>query len=165
MISYKLHLIQTMKIISQLDYPHINFPGTPYKWSDYGCLATCLCMLLDKTVEEFVAENPSGWTSDGNLKTDEVLKKYGYKLVREPLVEGQKLPLKPFRVIFRTSWFSPRFATHFFIQEANSTDIIDPASRYNPKTVNRYAGRINEMRYLVPLTTENRVCTCCNRPL
>lgn len=154
-----------MKIISQLDYGHIKFPGTPYKWSDYGCLATCLCMLLDKSVEDFVAENPNGWTADGNLKTDAVLAKYGYKLVRQPLVEGQKLPLFPHRVIFRTSWFSPRFPTHFFIQEANSTDIIDPASRYNPKTTNRYAGRVNEVRYLVPIAQQNQnVCKCCNRP-
>lgn len=155
-----------MKILSQLDYPHIKFPGTPHSWATYGCLATCLCMLLDKTVEEFVAENPAGWTADGNLRTDEVLKKYGFKLVRKPLVEGQKLPLFPHRVIFRTSWFSPRFPTHFFIQEANSTDIIDPASRYNPKKENRYALKVNEVRYLESLNTPKKeVCPTCLRAL
>lgn len=141
-----------MKVISQLDYGHIKFPNTPYSWATYGCLATCICMLLDKTPEEFVAENPTGWTSDGNLRTDAVLAKYGYKLVREPLVEGQKLPLKPFRTILRTSFFNPRFPTHFLIQEANSTNIIDPASRYNPKTENRYANKVNEMRYLIKIS-------------
>jgi len=141
-----------MKILSQLDYGHLKFPGTPYSWATYGCLATCLCMLLDKTPEELIAENPTGWTADGNLKTDQVLAKYGYKLVREPLVEGQILPLKPFRTIMRTSWFNPKFPTHFFIQEANSTDIIDPASRYNPKAENRYKLKVNEIRYLVPLS-------------
>lgn len=156
-----------MKIISQLDYPNLYFPGTKYSVAQYGCLLSCLCMLLDKTPEQFVAENPNGWTADGNLKTDAVLAKYGYKIVRKPFIEGQKLPLFPHRVIFRTSWFSPRFPTHFFIQEANSTDIIDPASRYNPKTENRYAGRVNEVRYLVPLnTTENQAskpCPCCGK--
>lgn len=140
-----------MKILSQLDYPHINFPGTPHSWGTYGCLATCLCMLLDKTVEQFVAENPNGWTADGNLKTDAVLAKYGYKIVREPLTEGQNLPLKSIPVIFRTSFFNPRFPTHFFVQLPNSTDIVDPASRHNPKQENRYKARVNEMRYLVPI--------------
>lgn len=152
-----------MKIISQLDYSHIVFPGTPYKWSDYGCLATCLCMLLDKTVEQFVAENPNGWQADGNLRTDAVLAKYGYKLVKEPLTEGQELPLKSIPIIFRTSYFNPRFPTHFFVQLPSSKEIVDPASRYNPKTENRYRFKINEMRYLVPLnekiglTLEQRV--------
>ncbi len=154
------------KILSQLDYGHLKFPGTNYSWATYGCLATCLCMLLDKTPEEFIAENPNGWQADGNLKTDQVLAKYGYKLVREPLVEGQILPLKPFRTIMRTSWFNPRFPTHFFICEANSTDIIDPASRHNPKTENRYKLKVNELRYLVPLATQPvKVCECCQRPL
>lgn len=155
-----------MKIISQLDYPNLYFPGTKYSVAQYGCLLSCLCMLLDKTPEQFVAENPNGWTADGNLKTDAVLAKYGYKIVRKPFIEGQKLPLFPHRVIFRTSWFSPRFPTHFFIQEANSTDIIDPASRYNPKTENRYAGRVNEVRFLSPLSDEQKVtCKCCGKPL
>lgn len=140
-----------MKPISQLDYAHIDFPGTPYSWATYGCLASCLCMLLNKTVEEFVAENPNGWQADGNLKTDAVLAKYGYKIVRETLVEGQILPLKSIPVIFRTTFFSPRFPTHFFVQLPNSTDIVDPASRNNPKTENRYKARVNEMRYLVPI--------------
>lgn len=140
-----------MKIISQLDYAHINFPNTPYSWATYGCLASCLCMLLNKSVEEFVAENPNGWQADGNLKTDAVLAKYGYKLVREPLMEGQILPLKSIPVIFRTTFFAPRFPTHFFVQLPNSTDIVDPASRHNPKQENRYKARVNEMRYLVPI--------------
>lgn len=144
-----------MKIISQLDYAHIKFPGTNYRWSDYGCLATCLCMLLDKTVEEFVTENPSGWTADGNLKTDSVLAKYGYKITREAVIEGQPLKQYPYPVIMRTSWFNPRFPTHFFVQQPNSFDIVDPASRYNPKTENRYKLKINEVRYLTPLNTSN----------
>ncbi len=140
-----------MKIISQLDYPHITFPGTNLSWATYGCLASTLCMLLDKTVEQFVAENPTGWTPDGNLKTDAVLAKYGYKIVREPLTEGQNLPLKSIPVIFRTTFFKPRFPTHFFVQLPNSTDIVDPASRHNPKQENRYKARVDEMRYLVPI--------------
>lgn len=152
-----------MKIISQLDYASVKFPGTPYSWATYGCLASCLCMLLDKSVEDFVAENPTGWTSDGNLKTDEVLKKYGYKLVIETLIEGKPLPVRPYRVIFRTSFFNPKFPTHFFIQEANSSTIIDPASRYNPKTENRYALKVNQMRYLVPLDNTTKKCPCCGK--
>jgi len=152
-----------MKIISQLDYAQIKFPGTPYSWADYGCLATCLCMLLDKTVEQFVTENPAGWTPDGNLKTDAVLLKYGYKIVKETVTEGQPLKQYPFPVIMRTSFFSPRFATHFFVQSPNSYEIVDPASRYNPKSENRYRLRVNEIRYLVPinapvqLTVEQRI--------
>lgn len=138
-------------IISQLNYPHIKFPGTPHSWATYGCLASCLCMLLDKSVEDFVAENPNGWTADGNLKTDAVLAKYGYKIVRETLPEGLPLKQYPHPVIYRTSWFSPRFPTHFFVQLPNTFDIVDPASRNNPKTENRYAQRVNEVRYLVPL--------------
>ena len=153
-----------MKILSQLDYGNIKFPGTPYSWATYGCLATCLCMLLDKSVEEFVAENPNGWTADGNLKTDQVLAKYGFKIVREPLLEGQPLPQKPFPVIFRTSWFAPRFPTHFFVQEPNSSNIVDPASRYNPKTENRYKLKVNEMRYLVPIAAPAyKPCPCCGK--
>jgi len=140
-----------MKTISQLDYGHINFPNTPYSWATYGCLATCICMLLDKTPEEFVTENPNGWTSDGNLKTDAVLAKYGYKLVRQTVTEGEPLKQYPYPVIMRTSWFSPKFPTHFFVQSPNSFDIVDPASRFNPKTENRYKLRVNEIRYLTPI--------------
>lgn len=155
-----------MKIISQLDYGHIKFPGTPYSWATYGCLASCLCMLLNKTVEEFVAENPNGWTADGNLKTDSVLAKYGYKIIRESVKEGEPLKQYPFPVIHRTSWFSPRFPTHFYVQMPNSSDIVDPASRYNPKTENRYKLKINEIRYLVPLNnTQVNTCPTCHRPL
>jgi len=155
------------KILSQLDYPNIKFPGTPYSWATFGCLATCLCMLLDKSVDDFVAENPNGWTADGNLKTDEVLKKYGYKIVREPLVEGSKIPLKNVPVILRTSWYSPKFPTHFFVKHVDGS-YVDPASRHNPKndTTIRYLNRVNELRYLVPITPQKtEVCKCCNRPL
>ena len=143
-----------MKIISQINpqYANITFPGTPHRWNTYGCLASCLCMLLNKEVEEFVAENPNGWTANGDLKTDAVVAKYGFKLIRETLVEGQPLKQYPYPVIYRTSFFSPRFPTHFFVQSPNSFEIVDPASMYNPKQENRYANRINEVRYLVPLT-------------
>lgn len=145
-------------IISQLDYPHIVFPGTKYRWDLYGCLCSCLCMLLGKTVEEFVKENPTGWTADGNLKTDAVLAKYGYKLVREPIAEGAPIPLAPYRRIARTSFLSPKYPTHFYIIEADSTGIIDPGSRFNPKTENRYVKRTNELRYLVPITPQCKDC-------
>lgn len=166
MTNYKNHQTQTMnKIISQLDYPHIKFPGTIYSWATYGCLASCLCMLLDKTVEEFIHENPNGWDSQANLKTDAVLAKYGFKLIRKNLLEGQPLQTYPYPVIYRTSFFSPKFATHFFVQQPNSFDIIDPASRYNPKAVNRYRDRINEVRYLEPLNEQPvKRCECCKRP-
>lgn len=152
-------------IISQLDYPHIVFPGTPYKWSLYGCLASCLCMLLDKSVEEFVAENPTGWDSQANLKTDAVLAKYGYKMIRETLVEGAPLKQYPYEVILRTSWFNPKYPTHFFVQLKGSLTIVDPASRFNPKTENRYKSRINEVRYLVPLASTGNTVACLRCPL
>lgn len=146
-----------MKIISQIDpkYASITFPGTPYRWHNYGCLASCLCMLLEKEVEDFIKENPKGWTADGNLKTDEVLAKYGYKLVRKPLKEGEPLETFPYPVIMRTSFFSPKYATHFFVQQADSHDIVDPASMHNPKSDNRYANRVNEIRYLVKIDGSN----------
>jgi hypothetical protein len=117
-------------------------------------------MLLDKTVEEFVSENPTGWTTDGNLKTDEVLAKYGYKIVREPIQEGTPIPVRPYRMILRTSWFNPKFPTHFFIQEENSSMIIDPASRFNPKNENRYKLKVNELRYLVKNGEPIKQVTC-----
>lgn len=155
-----------MRVISQLDYGHIKFPGTNYSWATYGCLATCLCMLLDKSVEDFVKENPDGWTADGNLKTDSVLAKYGYKLVRQPIVEGQKLPPKSTPVILRTSWYSPKYPTHFFVRQSDGS-FVDPASRHNPKddTTIRYLGRVNEIRWLEPIAPQNtNVCKCCKRP-
>lgn len=158
-------------IVSQLDprWKDINLPNCTGSITigNYGCLLCCITNLLNKESPlEVMKGNEDCWLKDGNCKTDLLLSRFGYKLVREPLTEGQKLPLKPFRTIMRTSWFSPRFPTHFFIQEANSTDIIDPASRYNPKKENRYALKVNEIRYLVPLnnTTEKKVCTACNRP-
>lgn len=147
-------------IISQLNYPHVLFPGTPHPWSLYGCLASTLCMLLDKSVEEFVAENPTGWESNGNLKTDAVLAKYGYRIVKETVQEGQPLKVYPHAVIHRTTWFAPKFPTHFYIQMPNTSDIVDPASRNNPKQVNRYAGKVNEVRFLEKVQSMQKCPTC-----
>lgn len=150
-----------MKVISQLDpkYATLKFPGTNYSWSSYGCLCSCLCMLLDKEVFDFIAENPNGWTRDGDLKTDEVLQKYGYKLIRQSIKEGQPLPVRSERYIARTSFMAPKYPTHFYIVEPDHS-IVDPGSNFNPKPVNRYENTTNEIRYLQrigQLTLEQRV--------
>ncbi len=144
-----------MKIISQVDprFKDLKFPGTNYLWSTYGCWATCICMLLDKDPFDLVKENPDGWLPDGNLKTDQVLAKYGYKVVKKTLVEGQFLPQGDVPMVFRTSFYSPKFPTHFFVQLPSSTQIVDPASMYNPKTDNKYKDRVNEMRTIELITS------------
>ena len=149
--------------ISQLDplWKDKKFPQTNYRYGDYGCLTSALCMLLGKTPLEFMQENPSGWLSSGDLKTDEVLLKYGYKLVRQAIAEGLPLPVRTDRYIARTSFMSPKYPTHFYVVNPDGT-ITDPGSSYNPKTENRYSLRTNEIRFLVKtgtpsLTLEQRV--------
>lgn len=128
----------------------MTFPGTTYKFGAYGCLTSCLCMLLDKDPIQFMAENPTGWLKTGDLKTDEVLAKYGYKLVRQHVKEGAPVPVRADRYIARTSFMSPKYPTHFYIVNFDGT-ITDPGSMYNPKKENRYSKTTNEIRFLVKI--------------
>lgn len=97
-----------------------------------------------------MAENKDGWEINGNLKTSQVLAKYGYKLVSVDYDEGETLPTKRPLYIARTSLLSPTYPTHFYILKQDGT-IIDPGSIYNPKATNRYKLRTNQVRYLLPL--------------
>lgn len=95
-----------------------------------------------------MAENPDGWTKDGNLKTDAVLAKYGYKLVRQTVQEGTPLPKKDVRYIARTSFYrNIGYETHFYLVNPDGT-FSDPASKSPHKANDKYAGRINEIRFL-----------------
>lgn len=121
-------------------------------------------MLLEKTPIEIMNEVPDGWLKDGNMKTDYLLAKYGYRLVRQKVFESAPLPVKAERYIARTSLLSPRYPTHFIVVNPDGT-ISDPGSSSPLKTENRYRATINEIRFLVkigdaklsPLTLEQRV--------
>jgi len=105
-------------------------------------------MLLEKNPNDFMSENPTGWDTQGNLKTDAVLAKYGYKLVRQTIPEGSQLLKKDVRYIARTSWYNHLgYPTHFYLVNPDNT-VSDPASKSPLKTVDKYAGRINEIRFL-----------------
>jgi hypothetical protein len=142
-----------MITISQLDpkYTGIKFPGTNSLYSSYGCLVSCLCMLLEKDPIQLMAENPNGWDKEGNLNTNDVLAKYGYKLMRQTVPEGSLLPVRAERYIARTSFMKKKgYPTHFYVINPDNT-ITDPGSQWNPKTVNRYAQTTNEIRFLSKL--------------
>jgi hypothetical protein len=141
-----------MNTISQLDpkYAGIKFPGTEYLYSSYGCLTSAICMLLEKDPIQFMAENPNGWSKSGDLQTDSVLAKYGFKLVREAIPEGSPLPVKSERYIAKTSFMKPKYPTHFYVVNPDNT-ITDPGSQYNPKSINRYAQTTNEIRFLTKI--------------
>lgn len=159
---------KSMLNISQLDpkWGEVSFPGCPtnQKLKFYGCLLCCIGMLLEKTPIEIMNEVPDGWLKDGNMKTDYLLAKYGYRLVRQPVKEGDPLPVKSERYIARTSLLSPRYPTHFIVVNPDGT-ISDPGSSSPLKTENRYKLRINEIRFLVkiggpklsPLSIEERL--------
>lgn len=144
-----------MQYFSQIDpqFADLNLvPGV--RFHDYGCLTSCLCNLLQINPRQFLAENKGYWLPDGNMKTDALCGKYGYKLIRQAIQEGAPLPKFDKPIICRTSYFSPKFPTHFFVIFPDGT-LCDSARTIPKQLENRYINRINEIRYLEPLSTAN----------
>lgn len=123
-------------------------PGVSF--ASFGCLTSALCNLLQINPRQFLADNVGMWQADGNMKTDALCAKYGYKLVRQPVVEGAPLLHFDKPIICRTSWFAPKYPTHFFVVFPDGT-LCDSARTIPKQSSNRYINRINEIRYLEKL--------------
>lgn len=157
--------------ISQRDpkYASLKFPNTNYYWSEYGCNATCVCMLLEKDPFTLCQENPNGWDSEAYMRTKDVCAKYGYKLVTSK--NKNEVPTDR-RVFIVTAWYADTrrsglrkaYPTHFYLKNPDGT-FTDPASLYNPKTVDKYAGYEIEYRWLEPIggAAVNKICPCCGK--
>ena len=134
------------------------------RWGLYGCYATCLGMFLGKTPPELITENPHGWDSQGNMASDSIMRKYGYKIIRTPLVEGHPIPEDQVPCILRTSYYNQTdpvtgkflsgyrmgFPTHFFWYLGKGI-IVDPATSNTKEDIDHrgYLKYCNERRTLV----------------
>lgn len=139
-------------------------PNTPkLSWNNFGCWATCLCMIFGIDPNEMMDKNPDCWVRDGNLKTDMMLNRYKHGMRK---VYTQTLPELGKPIVAVTSYYKQRgadgkllsgfpysFPTHFFIYLGNGM-IMDPASKpenVGPKPIGKYAPYITEYRVLEKL--------------
>jgi hypothetical protein len=114
---------------------------------NFGCLLTCLANFAQVAPDKIMESHPNLFRSNGMMMTADLYGAYGFKVIEE---KRKDLPKSDKMYIAVTDFFkkyNKDWGTHFFLVKPDGS-IIDPASAYNPKAINRYKNNIIAVRYV-----------------